>query len=253
MNAPEPLAVEVRNVVKRFAGNTALDDVELAVPTGQVHAVIGPNGAGKSTLFGVIAGEHRPDRGSVHVAGRDVTSMSAHRRVKAGVARAFQVARVFSEMTVEENVTAAVVAAHDTSRVFWSGRGLRRARQPVADALEQMGLADLRERQARALSQGDRKRLEIAMALVLEPKLLLLDEPTAGMSPEETAATLELVRELWTRTGLTVLLTEHDMQVVFGLAQQLTVLNRGHVLCTGDPGVVRERDDVKEIYLGASA
>lgn len=116
-----------------------------------------------------------------------------------------------------------------------------------------MGLADLRERQARALSQGDRKRLEIAMALVLEPKLLLLDEPTAGMSPEETAATVELVRELWARTGLTVLLTEHDMQVVFGLAQQLTVLNRGHVLCTGDPGVVRERDDVKEIYLGASA
>jgi branched-chain amino acid transport system ATP-binding protein len=252
VSTPQPPAVEVRNVVKRFAGNTALDDVELSVPAGQVHAVIGPNGAGKSTLFGVIAGEHRPDRGTVHVAGRDVTSMSAHRRVKAGVARAFQVARVFAEMTVEENVTVAVVAAHDTSRVFWSGRGLRRARRPVAEALDEMRLGDLRSRQARALSQGDRKRLEIAMALVLEPKLLLLDEPTAGMSPEETAATVELVHELWARTGLTVLLTEHDMQVVFGLAQQLTVLNRGSVLCTGAPGAVRERDDVREIYLGAS-
>lgn len=253
MSAAAPPAVDVRNVVKRFAGNLALDDVDLIVPAGQIHAVIGPNGAGKSTLFGVIAGEHRPDRGSVHVAGRDVTSMSAHRRVRTGVARAFQVARVFPEMTVEENVTAAVVAAHNTSRVFWRGRGLRAAHEPVVAALEQMGLAELRSREARALSQGDRKRLEIAMALVLEPKLLLLDEPTAGMSPEETASTVTLVHELWTRTGLTVLLTEHDMQVVFDLAQQLTVLNRGHVLCTGDPASVRERQDVKEIYLGGAA
>jgi branched-chain amino acid transport system ATP-binding protein len=252
MSSPQPPAVEVRNVVKRFAGNIALDGVELSVPAGQVHAVIGPNGAGKSTLFGVIAGEHRPDRGTVCVAGRDVTSMSAHRRVKAGVARAFQVARVFPEMTVEENVTIAVVAMHNTSRVFWSGHGLRRARRPVAEALDEMRLGDLRSRQARALSQGDRKRLEIAMALVLKPKLLLLDEPTAGMSPDETAATVKLVQELWTRTGLTVLLTEHDMHVVFDLAQQLTVLNRGSVLCAGDPEIVRERDDVREIYLGGS-
>lgn len=243
-------ALEVHEVVKRFAGNLALDDVTLAVPAGQIHAVIGPNGAGKSTLFGVVAGEHRPDRGTVRVAGRDVTRMSAHRRVKAGVARAFQVARVFPDMSVRDNVTSAVLAASGASRIFWLGRPLRTAQDKVGEALEQMRLTALADREARALSQGDRKRLEIAMALVLEPRLLLLDEPTAGMSPEETASTVDLVHQVWQRGDLTVLLTEHDMQVVFDLAQQLTVLDQGHVLCSGDPAAIRERDDVKEIYLG---
>jgi ABC-type branched-chain amino acid transport systems, ATPase component len=248
----DPSAVELRGVIKRFAGNLALDDVSLVIPAGQLHAVIGPNGAGKSTLFGVIAGEHRPERGSVHVAGRNVTRMAAHRRVKAGVARAFQVAHIFPDMTVRQNVTAAVLAANGAARIFWRGKPLRTAAAAVDDALAQMGLAKVGERVARVLSQGDRKRLEIAMALVLRPTLLLLDEPTAGMSPEETASTVALVRELWSRGGLTVLLTEHDMQVVFDLAQQLTVLDRGHVLCSGEPTEIREREDVKEIYLGRS-
>lgn len=247
-----PPAIEVSRVVKRFAGNLALDDVELVVPAGQIHAVIGPNGAGKSTLFGVIAGEHRPDRGTVRVAGRDVTSMSGHRRVKAGVARVFQVARVFPEMSVWENVTAAVLAASGSSLVFWRNRAFRAADAEVTEALTRVGMTKLRDRQARELSQGDRKRLEIAMAVVLRPSVLLLDEPTAGMSPEETAATVVLVRELWRGTGLTVLLTEHDMQVVFDLAQQLTVLDRGHVLCTGEPADIRGRQDVRDIYLGQS-
>ncbi len=245
-------AVTVQGVVKRFAGNLALDDVSLTVPGGQLHAIIGPNGAGKSTLFGVIAGEYYPDRGSVHVEGRDVTRMAAHRRVRAGVARAFQVARIFPDMTVRQNVAAAVIAADGSARVFWRGKPLQRASSTVSEALQRLGLTDVGNQLARSLSQGDRKRLEIAMALVLRPKLLLLDEPTAGMSPEETAATVELVRELWSLGGLTVLLTEHDMQVVFDLAQQLTVLDRGHVLCTGDPEAVRGRDDVREIYLGRS-
>ena len=248
----ETAAVEVRGVVKRFAGNPALDDVDLTVPAGQLHAVIGPNGAGKSTLFGVIAGEHRPERGTIHIAGRDVTRMAAHRRVRAGVARAFQVARIFPDMTVRQNVVAAVIAANGSARVFWRGKPLRSAAAAVDEALERLALTAIGDRVARALSQGDRKRLEIAMALMLRPKLLLLDEPTAGMSPEETAATVELVREIWSLGGLTVLLTEHDMQVVFNLAQQLTVLDRGHVLCSGDPAAIRERDDVKEMYLGRS-
>ncbi|HUY50291.1 MAG TPA: ABC transporter ATP-binding protein [Streptosporangiaceae bacterium] len=246
----EATAVEVRGVVKRFAGNLALDDVSLTVPAGQLHAIIGPNGAGKSTLFGVIAGEHRPDRGTVWVAGRDVTRMAAHRRVRAGVARAFQVARIFPEMTVRQNVAAAVIAANGSSRVFWRGKPLWTASGAADEALERLSLAAAGDRPARSLSQGDRKRLEIAMALVLRPKLLLLDEPTAGMSPEETASTVELIRGIWSLGGLTVMLTEHDMQVVFDLAQQLTVLDRGHVLCSGDPAAIRARDDVKEIYLG---
>jgi branched-chain amino acid transport system ATP-binding protein len=250
--AGEAAAVEVRGVVKSFAGTLALDDVSLAVPAGQLHAVIGPNGAGKSTLFGVIAGEHRPERGTVHVGGRDVTRMAVHRRVRAGVARAFQVARVFPDMTVRRNVAAAVLAASGAAGVCWRGAPLRAAAAAADEALERLGLAAAGDRAARTLSQGDRKRLEIAMALVLNPTLLLLDEPTAGMSPEETAATVGLVRELWSAGGLTVLLTEHDMQVVFDLAQQLTVLHRGHVLCSGDPAAVRERDDVQEVYLGRS-
>jgi branched-chain amino acid transport system ATP-binding protein len=245
-------AVEVRGVVKHFAGVPALDDVSLTVPAGQLHAVIGPNGAGKSTLFGVIAGEHRPDRGTVRIAGRDVTRMAPHRRVKAGVARAFQVARIFPDMTVRQNVAAAVIAANGSARVFWRGKPLRNASGAVDEALELLALTAIGGRLARELSQGDRKRLEIAMALMLQPALLLLDEPTAGMSPEETAATVALVRQLWSLGGLTVLLTEHDMQVVFNLAQQLTVLDRGRVLCSGDPAAIRERDDVKEIYLGRS-
>lgn len=252
MTGEAATAVEVRGVVKRFAGTLALDDVSLTVRAGQLHAVIGPNGAGKSTLFGVIAGEYRPDRGTVHVAGRDVTRVASHRRVRAGVARAFQVARIFPDMTVRQNVAAAVVAANGSARVFWRGKPLQSASSAVNEALERLGLIAIGDQVARALSQGDRKRLEIAMALVLRPKLLLLDEPTAGMSPEETASTVELVRGLWSRGGLTVLLTEHDMQVVFDLAQQLTVLDRGHVLCSGNPAAVRERDDVKEIYLGRS-
>lgn len=247
----DPSAVEVRGVVKRFAGNLALDDVSLAIPAGQLHAIIGPNGAGKSTLFGVIAGEHRPDRGTVWVAGRDVTRMAAHRRVRAaGVARAFQVARVFPEMSVRQNVAAAVIAANGSARQFWRAKPLRAASAVADEALERLSLVTVAGRAARALSQGDRKRLEIAMALVLRPRLLLLDEPTAGMSPEETAATVELIRGIWSLGGLTVMLTEHDMQVVFDLAQQLTVLDRGHVLCSGEPETIRGRDDVKEIYLG---
>jgi branched-chain amino acid transport system ATP-binding protein len=237
-------------VTKSFGGNLVLDDISLTVAAGQIHAVIGPNGAGKSTLFGVIAGEHVPERGRVSLGGRDITRVPPHRRVKLGVARAFQVAHVFPDLTVRENVSSAVIAAAGTAHTFWRRGPLRAAEQAVGAALEQMRLQDLSEQRARELSQGDRKRLEIAMALELRPSLLLLDEPTAGMSPEETASTVALVHELWARTGLTVLLTEHDMQVVFDLAQQLTVLNTGFVLATGEPEEVRAREDVMEVYLG---
>lgn len=238
-------------VSKRFGGHLVLDDVDLDVATGSIHAVIGPNGAGKSTLFGVVAGEHTPERGTVSLNGRDITRVHASRRVGLGVARAFQVAHVFPSLTVRENVTAAMLASRGAAHTFWSARPIRQARRDATAALEQMNLDHLAELPARDLSQGDRKRLEIAMTLELGPSLLLLDEPTAGMSPEETQATVSLIKELWSRTGLTVLLTEHDMSVVFGLAQRLTVLTAGRVLVTGHPNEVRLRDDVREIYLGS--
>ncbi|HEX5493697.1 MAG TPA: ABC transporter ATP-binding protein [Mycobacteriales bacterium] len=243
------VALRAHRVVKRFGGHLALDDVSLDLAAGQVHAVIGPNGAGKSTLFGVIAGEHRPERGRVWLAGRDVTRASPRARVRLGLARAFQVARVFGEMTVRDNITSAVLASAGGTLAFWRGVPDRHAGR-VDEALERVRLADQQAKLARELSQGDRKRLEIGMALALDPSVLLLDEPTAGMSPTETEATVELIRQLWRATGMAILLTEHDMKVVFDLAQQLTVLHYGRVLCTGEPEQVRRRDDVIEVYLG---
>ena len=243
--------LQMVNVTKRFGGQVVLDEVSLDVPAGSIHAVIGPNGAGKSTLFGVIAGEHSPERGTVRLHDRDITGTSPNRRVRLGIARAFQVANIFPDLTVGENVTSAVLAHQRTARNFWAATPLRRARARALDSLEQMKLEKLADHRALDLSQGDRKRLEIAMTLELQPSILLLDEPTAGMSPEETSSTVALIKDLWTRTGLTVLLTEHDMNVVFGLAQQLTVLNAGRVLATGEPDQVRRRDDVRQIYLGS--
>ncbi|MGH7690829.1 MAG: ABC transporter ATP-binding protein [Gemmatimonadaceae bacterium] len=227
-----------------------LDDVSLEVSPGTIHAVIGPNGAGKSTLFGVIAGERPLHHGRVVLDGRDITHLSASRRVRIGVARAFQVAHIFPDLTVLENVVSAVLAARRHAHRIWPSPALGAARDLAHATLGETGLASLAGVKALALSQGDRKRLEIAITLQLRPRVLLLDEPTAGMSPEETVATVALVRELWHRSGFTVLLTEHDMSVVFGLAQRLTVLAAGRILATGDPKAVGARADVREVYLG---
>ena len=244
------IGISIHGAVKTFGGTTALDDVTLDVRPGEVHAVIGPNGAGKSTLFAAFAGEFKLDRGRVELDGRDITRQSAARRVRLGVGRAFQVASIFPALTVAENVSAGLISASRGTSHFWSSRGLRRVKPEADRLLESMRLSGLADRPARDLSQGDRKRLEIAVVLALRPRVLLLDEPTAGMSPAETDATVQLVRDLWQEHQLTVLLTEHDMDVVFGLAQTLTVLHRGHVLCTGSPEEIRGREDVAEVYLG---
>ena len=244
------LGLEVRGVEVRYGGVLALNDVSLTVPPGQLHAVIGPNGAGKSTLFGVISGEHRPVRGTVHLGDHDVTGWPAHRRVHAGLARAFQVARVFPRLTVLENALMAVLASRRLTKVFWRPAGDAESLRASRDALAAVGMGALEDRVAGQLAQGDRKRLEIGMALSLSARALLLDEPTAGMSPEETEATVDLVARLHKERGLTVLLTEHDMNVVFRLAEVLTVMHRGRLLVSGSPEDVRNRPEVAEIYLG---
>jgi branched-chain amino acid transport system ATP-binding protein len=234
----------------RYGGNTALDGVSLQVAAGDLHAIIGPNGAGKSTLFGVISGEHTPNHGKVLLGGEDITAWRPHRRVRMGIARAFQVARIFPDLSVIRNVETAVLCAQRRTAVFWwpaRGEGLTR---PASGALELVGMGHLRDRRAAELSQGDRKRLEIAMALTLNTRVLLLDEPTAGMSPEETEATVDLIARLHQDRELTILLTEHDMKVVFRLARVLTVLNRGRVLCSGPPEEIRAMPEVVDIYLG---
>jgi branched-chain amino acid transport system ATP-binding protein len=242
--------LSLKNVSKRFGGVAATNNVSLDLEQGELHAVIGPNGAGKSTLFALIAGQFRPDQGQVWLDGRDITLVPGHRRIQLGISRAFQVARIFTNLTVHQNIQVAVNAHAGRSRHFLAKPATTEVKRQVAETLDSVSLHEQHATLAGILSQGDRKRLEIAMALTLEPRLLLLDEPTAGMSPEETESTVNLVRRIWQESGTTILLTEHDMGVVFGLAQRVTVLNLGSILCTGGAPEIRSRADVKEIYLG---
>ncbi len=244
--------LEVAGVTLRYGSNVALDDVTVSVAERSVHAVIGPNGAGKSTLFGAISGQHRYDSGSITLRGKRLPSRP-HECARMGVVKAFQVARIFPSMTVEENMELALVCARGKELRFWSGIARTARRADVHAGVERVGLADQLTRTAGTLSQGDRKRLEIGLSLARGAALVLLDEPTAGMSAEETALTVDLVRKLHRDEGVTVLITEHDMEVVYGLADRITVLNRGGVLITDLPEVVRADKRVLEVYMGMQA
>lgn len=245
------LILDARGLTKRYDQFVALKDVELSLGAHEIHALIGPNGAGKSTAFGILAGDLRATAGNVAYRGRDITRMAAWRRTRLGIARSFQIARVFTRFTVEENVRAAVLAARRRTWIFFRPEGSIETGPQTEQLLGEAGLAPLRGVLASGLSQGDRKRLEIAMALALEPEVLLLDEPTAGMSPVETTATVRLIRRLWEERGCAVLITEHDMSVVFELAQRITVLHRGQVLRSGSPEAISADPTVREVYLGS--
>jgi branched-chain amino acid transport system ATP-binding protein len=243
--------LSVKDLRVRYGALWALNGVSLEVESGEFRAVIGPNGAGKSTLFSVLAGERRSAGGGVAIDGRDVTAMSSQRRTRAGVVRTFQVTRIFPSLSVLENALVPLLAATGDNRCFWWP--LSRTWLVRAEAvLDTVGLKEKSAENAGTLSQGDRKRLEIACALALSPRLLLLDEPTAGMSPEETQSTINLIDGLWRDRKITVLLTEHDVKMVFRLAQRITVLHRGAVLCTDTPIEIQKRDDVRQIYLGST-
>ena len=244
--------LDARGLTKRYDEFLALSDVDLDLADGEVHALIGPNGAGKTTLFGILAGDLHATKGTVAYRGEDITRLPAWRRTRLGMVRSFQIARVFASFTVEENVRSAVLAASRKSWIFFRSERSVGAGSLTDELLTETGLAGLRDVRATALSQGDRKRLEIAMALALEPRVLLLDEPTAGMSPVETHATVRLVRQLWQDRGCAVLITEHDMSVVFELAQRITVLHRGEVLRSGEPAAIAEDPAVREVYLGGA-
>lgn len=244
-----PALVELDGVWKEYGGNWALQNVHMTVSEGRTHALIGPNGAGKSTLFGVISGEHRISRGTLKLFGMDQPGRPS-RRVRRGLARAFQVARVFGGMTVTENILVSVAASGKETSVVWRPRFHPRVRAEADRLIDALELGDLRSTTAAILAQGDRKRLEIAMALASNQRLLLLDEPTAGMSQEETELTVRLVGSLYANHGTTVLISEHDMKVVFSLADEVTVLHQGEVLCFGSPQEVRHDPRVIAAYLG---
>ena len=242
-------AIEVHGLVKRFGGLAAVDGVTLRVLEGGVHAVIGPNGAGKSTLFNLISGQIRPDAGRVLFGGRDVTGAPPQRLARAGMGRSFQTTAVFPGLTAADNVQLAMMAIRgDTRRPL--GTVKRQVRDRAAATLETVGLAPHAQVRAGELSHGDQRALELAISLAVDARLLVLDEPTAGMSPYETRRTLEMLREVTTMQGVTLLITEHDMEVVFGIAERVTVLAEGAVLAEGTPEQVRAHPEVVRVYLG---
>ena len=239
----------IDGLVKRFGGLLATDHVGLSVAPGEVHALIGPNGAGKTTLINQITGLLRPDAGRLWLAGRDITALADHQRVAAGLSRCFQVTRVFAQDTVQHNLLLALQAHAGSSLRFFRPRSQEAALYAQARALAaRVGLADALERIAGTLSHGAQRALDVALALAAKPRLLLLDEPMAGMGPEESARMVTLIDSL--RHDCAVLLVEHDMDAVFRLADRVTVLVQGRVLMTGSVDAVRADPRVQAVYLG---
>jgi branched-chain amino acid transport system ATP-binding protein len=245
--------LEVRNLSKSFGGVKAIDDVSLAFPAGSLSAIIGPNGAGKSTFFNLITGWFRPDHGQVLLDGDNIAGLSAAEIVRRGIGRAFQVASIFPSLTVEEALVAAVAAHRHQSLMLARRFPLRETRERASDVAALLGLADKRGMLSANLSHGDQKLLDIALALVLEPTVLLLDEPTAGMGPDERWRMIEKVYELWQRQKLTLVFIEHDMDIVFKIASTIRVLCYGRVLAEGTPDEIRANPAVIEAYLGVPA
>ena len=239
----------VADVARSFGAVQAVAGVSFTVAAGERVALIGPNGAGKTTCFNLVNGQLAPDRGRVALAGRDVTGMRPRALARLGVGRTFQISQIFPSLTVRENVQMALAAHRGHTRRL--SRPLAGYEPAAAEAgLERVGLAGQGDRGAGALAYGDAKRLELAMVLAQSPALLLMDEPTAGMAPEERHALMDLVSGLAAGQGIGLLFTEHDMDVVFGHADRIVVLDRGRVIASGDPATVRADATVRQVYLG---
>ncbi|HID64496.1 MAG TPA: ABC transporter ATP-binding protein [Anaerolineae bacterium] len=241
--------LRVEAVYKSFGDFTAVYGANLTVGKGELVAVIGPNGAGKTTLFNLITGQLKPDKGKIVFEGEEINGLPPYQICKRGIARSFQIVNIFPRLTVFENVQVAVLSQQGkSSNIFSPAQSL--AVEETNSILERVGLSDKAGSIAGSLSHGDQKILEIAIALGNEPELLILDEPTAGMSPEETSATMELIKQLASARGLTILFCEHDMEVVFHIAQSIMVMHHGQTLIQGKPEEVRRNKEVQEAYLG---
>jgi len=246
--------LEIRNVTKRFGSLVAVRDVSLTVAQGELCAIIGPNGAGKTTFFNLISGLFPPTAGTILFDGRDITRLPAHRRVALGIARTFQITEIFPELSVFENVRIGTeVTAGYGTRSYIGRLEAAKVRGQVEDTLKLVGLEDKADRLVGELAHGDQRVAEIAIALSLEPRLLLLDEPTAGMGDQETHQITRLVRRLHRDKNCTIVLIEHDMRVVFHLADRITVLDQGMLLAEGNPHEIAANRAVQAAYLGKSA
>ncbi|MGP3536057.1 ABC transporter ATP-binding protein [Microbacterium sp. RD1] len=245
--------LEVQGIGKSYDGVPAVSDISFSVTPGETLAVIGPNGAGKSTMFGVVAGEHRASAGTIRFRGEYVTNWRASRLARAGLSRTFQVARFFPSRTVEENIALALAAKDGWyNRLFDSfDRSVRRRRDDLDSAMERLRLTAVARRAAADLPQGDRKRLELAMAIAQDPVLLLLDEPTAGMSNEDCDITVDLIHEIKRQDAdLAIVMTGHDMHVLLAVATRVLLMAEGRTVLDGDPETVRSSPQARQLYLG---
>ena len=238
-------------ITKSFGGLRALTDVSLSVARGEIHAVIGPNGAGKSTLFNVMTGLFPPDSGEVIFDGERISGLPPYRIIRKGIGRSFQITNIFPRMTVFENVQVALFAHYRKSSRLWSRAW--KFQDIAAETLDVLGQVGLQEKcgvSASVLSHGDQKRLEIAISLASRPRLLMLDEPTAGMSRFESRETVGLLKKISQEQGLTLVFTEHDMDIVFGISERLSVLHQGLVIAHGTPEEIKANPEVRKAYLG---
>jgi len=241
--------LRVERVYKSFDNFHAVNGANLTVRKGELVAVIGPNGAGKTTLFNLIGGQLKPDKGSVFFNDEDISRLPPYQICKRGIARSFQIANIFHRITVFRNVQVSVLSRQGKSnRLFRPAHSM--AVEETDGILESVGLLDKKDHIAGSLSHGDQRILEIAIALGNEPEMLILDEPTAGMSPEETAATMALIKGLAETRGLTILFCEHDMDVVFNTAQSIMVMHHGSTIVQAEPEKVKQNREVQEAYLG---
>jgi branched-chain amino acid transport system ATP-binding protein len=246
--------LQVSNVLKTFGGLKALNKLNLSIEEGTVHAIIGPNGAGKSTLLNVCIGQLTPDTGSVEFDGKNITGKAPHEISQLGISRVFQTPQIFEELSILQNVMIPALAHLDGQFTFNAIKDLNHRRDVQDEAMriiEEMNLIDQLDDRAGAMSRGNKRRLELAMCLVQKPKLLLLDEPTAGMARADTNQTIEILQKI-KASGMTKVIIEHDMNVVFSLADRVSVLAQGTIIAEGTPQEMRESEIVKEAYLGGA-
>lgn len=247
------MLLETQGLTKQFGELTAVDEVDLQIEEGEALSIIGPNGAGKSTTVNLITGLLKPTEGTVLFRGEDITGQEPHSIVQKGLSKSFQTASIFPELTVQRN---AIVAALGAEHGSFSLNFLKRlvsyddVLERAEDTLRDMGLYEQRHIQAQSLPYGDKRRLEMALALASNPDLLFLDEPTAGMSPDETDDTVDLIQEIKEERGVTIVLIEHDMEIIFRVSDRIAVLNRGEKIADGTPDEIHGDPDVQEAYLG---
>jgi branched-chain amino acid transport system ATP-binding protein len=247
----KPEVLKIDNLVKSFNGNTVISDISVSIEEGELSAIIGPNGAGKTTFFNLITGYHLPNGGKIYFEGKSIAGMQPFDIVRLGIARAFQITNIFPKLSVLENIVATVITHQKGNlNLITPTVKLKSVYAKAYQILEDVGLADRADRQSGTLAHGNQKILDIAVALAMEPKLLLLDEPTAGMSPEERWKTVELIQKLWQQLNITMVFIEHDMDIVFGISQKVRVLCYGTMLAEGTPEEISKNDKVIEAYLG---